>query len=156
MTEEELYKLPEWNEFVYASELDPLLDTTGELGPAKALYDHWKSLYHLISAFTESLPDNVSGEIIGSEIMINAAEVGLRMTSALGAVPYYFKMERATVMRFSCGRILEMLEVAEKECAADKEYQQIIREGIAEYRVLFRQWLATFKKGDDVDEWGMF
>lgn len=37
-----------------------------------------------------------------------------------------------------------------------EQYRLIIRNEIDTFRELFKQWVATFKKDDCEDEWGLF
>jgi hypothetical protein len=39
---------------------------------------------------------------------------------------------------------------------ADAAHKEVIEDALENFRGLFRQWVATFKKDEHEDEWGLF
>ena len=39
---------------------------------------------------------------------------------------------------------------------ADESYKKVIEQGMNEFRLLFKDWVATFQKDEFEDEWGLF
>ena len=65
-------------------------------------------------------------------------------------------MENAALIRFNCRQMWEQIAFAVLTGAAEDEHKIIIEEALSRFKELFRSWVATFKKDDCEDEWGLF
>lgn len=156
--------LPEWNDD------DDNEDNEGEgwknqeaKQAAKALYLKWRDTFSLIFAFAENLaPDPKEGEEQTHEqftkglILENAMIIGPKLRGAMSVDMYILKMQNAAIVRRNAIEIIEQVTYAVLSDFVGEEYENVIRESMDEFRLLFKEWVQTFKKDDIEDEWGLF
>jgi hypothetical protein len=158
-----LDSVPEWDD-------DNFCDIKGEewkrKSPqrlaAKALYLQWRELYGLIIAFTDNLSDHAESEIETHEQMTtrlifeNAMIIAPKLISAAGTDMYILQMENAAIIRTNVRQSMEQVGFAVLMGFAEESYKKVIQEAMDEFRLLFKNWVATFEKDDYEDEWGLF
>ena len=88
-------------------------------------------------------------------IFENLMIVAPKILSAVDTL-YVIQMENAAIIRTNCRQLMEQVSFAALSGIADEEHHQVIEEAMNEFRVLFRQWVATFQPDEFEDEWGLF
>ena len=145
--------LPEWKDRLAKEDEDE----AWKLQAAEAAYTQWREVFGLVMAFAEILPEEEE-EGLGTKSMIyqNASVVAPKIISASGDTLYQIKMENAALIRFNCRQLWEQSAFATLKGEADVAYKIPIEEALAKFKKLFRNWVATFKRDDYEDEWGLF
>lgn len=130
---------------------------------AKALYLKWRELFALIFAFAENLAnDPEEGKPETHEqstqklLYENAMIIAPKIVGAAGVDLYVLQMENAAIIRTNARQLMEQVGFAVLMGFADESYKKVIEEGMNEFRLLFKNWVATFQKDDFEDEWGLF
>lgn len=155
----ELNFLPEWDEkFLHAADEGDEWKTRPDLETDKALYNQWLEVFGLVAAFAETLSDDVEGEAAFTQKLIyeNAMIVAPKIMTAAGDTLYVIKMENAAIIRVNCRQLMEQVGFAALTGMADAEHKDVIAEAMADFRFLFKNWVATFQKDDCTDDWGLF
>lgn len=149
--------LPEWNDRLTGFDKDEAWKWREELEIAERMYNQWREVFRLVSAFAEILPDE-EDERLSTRSMIyqNAYIVAPKIMSACGDTLYQIKMENAALIRFNCRQMWEQVAFAVLEGVADREHKIVIEEAIDQFKASFRQWVATFKQDEFDDAWGLF
>ncbi|MBO9681070.1 MAG: hypothetical protein J7502_00115 [Flavisolibacter sp.] len=152
-----LNPLPEWKDRLQNIERGEAWKWKQELEIAEAMYNQWREVFGLVMAFVETLPEE-EDELLSTKSMIfqNAYIIAPKIMSACGDTLYQIKMENAALIRFNCRQMWEQIAFAALMGTADKEHKKVIEEALNKFRELFRQWVATFKKDDYEDDWGLF
>lgn len=157
--------LPEWNDDNFDDE-----DEEGEgwkkkeeRQAAKALYLKWRDTFGLIYAFADNLaPDPEEGspdtheQFTKSLIFENALIIGPKLIGAMAVDLYILKMENAAIIRTNSRQLMEQVSFAVLSEFAEEDYKNVIEDSMDEFRVLFKEWVTTFKKDDIEDDWGLF
>ena len=165
MNLDDLNFLPEWNDENYDDE-----DEEGEgwknregRGAAKALYLKWPDTFGLIYAFSDDLAtdseDGSSGtheQVVKSLIIENSLIIGAKLRGAMAVDLYILKMENAAIIRTNALQLMEQVRFAVLSNFAEEDYNNVIQDSMDEFRMLFKDWVATFRKDDIEDDWGLF
>lgn len=125
--------------------------------PARALYNQWREVFGLVTAFAETLNNGREGEEDMTRRLIyeNVMIVAPKILSAVDTL-YVLQMENAAIIRTNCRQLMEQISFAAMSGIADEEHCDVIEEAMEEFRVLFKQWVATFEPDEFEDEWGVF
>lgn len=152
-----LNPLPEWDDGFKNIDKGEAWKWREELQIAEALYQQWREVFVLVSAFAEALPEE-EDEVLSTKSMIyqNAYIVAPKIMSACGDTLYQIKMENAALIRFNCRQMWEQIAFAVLMGNADSEHKNVIEEALNRFKELFRNWVATFKPDEYEDEWGLF
>lgn len=152
-----LNPLPEWEDGFKNIDKDETWKWSEELQIAEALYNQWREVFGFVSAFAEALPEE-EDETLSARSMIyqNAFVIAPKILSACGDTMYQIKMENAALIRFNCRQMWEQIAFAVLMGNADSEHKKVIEEALNRFKELFRSWVATFKRDDYEDEWGLF
>jgi len=156
--------LPEWDDSKFS------FDDEGEewktapaKNAAKALYLKWREVFGLVFAFAENLSDDpdekddeTHGQITKELIYQNAMIVAPKLLSVVGCSLYVLQMENAAIIRNNCKELMDQVGFAVLIGNADEGHKQVIADAMNEFKELFKNWVATFKKDDFEDEWGLF
>ena len=151
-----LNPLPEWKDRLTNEDEGEAWKWREELELAEATYNQWREVFGLVLAFAETLPEE--NEILGTRRMIyqNAYIVAPKILSACDDTLYQIKMENAALIRFNCRQLWEQIALATLTGEADLEYKKPIEDALDEFKILFRNWVATFRQDNYEDEWGLF
>lgn len=162
---DDLNFLPEWDDEDYDDE-----DNEGEewkkkegKQAAKALYLKWRDTFSLIYAFADNLAPDPKGdehdthEQFTKQLIIeNAMIIGPKLRGAMAVDLYILKMENAAIVRTNALKMMEQVRYAVLFQSAEEDYKNVIGESIDEFRLLFKEWVMTFKKDEIEDDWGLF
>jgi hypothetical protein len=152
--------LPDWKERYNDAEE---ADNTATREAGRALYEQWREVYRLVMTFAAVLAEDPEGNTPATEeqwtkrlIHENAMIVAPKIISASHCSLYILQMENAALIRFNCRQLMEQVSYAALTGQADEAYVEVIEEAIEGFRLLFRQWIATFREDEYEDEWGLF
>lgn len=124
------------------------------------LYKKSEQIFKLTHALIEIIPqDNEFLQETCSKFMIEDAMMIAAKISGAEAVDLYdIKMENAAIIR-KCARELYVRagSLRFEEDIKDKEYIELLRNEIEEFRLLFIDWVASFDQWNYIiDRWGLF
>lgn len=162
---DDLNFLPQWDDEDFNDE-----DNEGEewkkkeeKQAAKALYLKWRDTFSLIYAFAENLaPDpgendeHTHEQFTKNMILENALMIGSKLRGAMAVDLYILKMENAAIVRTNALQLMVQVNYAVLSDFAEEDYKNVIQESMDEFRLLFKEWVMTFKKDDIEDDWGLF
>lgn len=152
-----LYTLPEWKEAHFSTEdEDEAWKYAADLEAAKALYNKWREVFYLVMVFTDNLPEENEPHSIRNMIFENAMMVSPKLISAAGDMLYIVKMENASIIRTNCKQLMDQVIFSGLTEKAERHHEQVIRDSMEEFKNLFKDWVATFKKDDCEDDWGLY
>jgi len=152
-----LNPLPKWEDRFRTMDEGEEWKWKEELQIAEKMYNQWREVFGLVTAFTETLPEE-EDERLSTKALIfeNAYIVAPKIMSACGDTLYQIKMENAALIRFNCRQMWEQVAFAVLMGTADQEHKRLIEEALDRFKILFRLWVATFKEDEYEDEWGLF
>jgi hypothetical protein len=148
--------LPEWDRHLKNIDKGDEWKWKDELEIAERLYNQWREVFQLVTAFAENLPDEDERLSTKGFIYENAYIVAPKIISGSGDTLYQIKMENAALIRFNCRQMWEQISFAVLSGIADEEHKIVIEESLNKFKDLFRQWVVTFKEDEYEDEWGLF
>ena len=156
-----MHSLPEWDDHRmlkrrYEGEewkMAPQLES------AKNLYNKWREIFLLVESYCEMLQDSKeydhaekNRELIWQNLFIVAPKI----IGAAGVDQYVLKMENASIIRNNCRELMEQVNFTAMVGAGEEEYAAAIEREMDIFRDLFKTWVATFRKDEYEDEWGLF
>lgn len=158
-----LTPLPEWDdERFHDAEGDEWKNKSAQRLAAKHLYEQWRQVYLLVTAFTDNLV-NADDESSATHdhmtkhlIYENAMIIGPKLIGAAGTDLYILQMENASIIRTNAIQLMEQVGFAVLMGSVEEKYKEVIKEAMNEFRELFKNWVATFEKDEIEDEWGLF
>jgi hypothetical protein len=65
-------------------------------------------------------------------------------------------MENAALIRFNCRQMREQIGFAVLTNKAEMEHEEVNEEALNKFKELFRARVATFKRDEYEDDWGLF
>ncbi|MBX3241140.1 MAG: hypothetical protein KIT80_16655 [Chitinophagaceae bacterium] len=157
----DMHSLPEWDEHRMLSRRYEGEDwkVKEQLNAAKKLYNKWREIFVLVESYCETLQDSSeydqaqkNKELIWQNLFIVAPKI----ISAAGNDLYVLKMENASIVRNNCRELLEQIRFTAMVGANEENYAEAIENEMAVFRELFKQWVATFRRDEYEDEWGLF
>lgn len=158
-----LSQLPEWDDekFDNNNEDGEAWKNTELRNAAKALYNKWREvmagLYGLLAHAEKN--DDFSAEkfeeqknmLIGDALQI---AVKVRTSDSIGM--YVLLMENASIVRKNAISIQTQISALRLMGAIDEDYSDAVKADIEQFRLLFIDWIQTFKKDEFEDEWEFF
>lgn len=122
------------------------------------IYKKGKEIYEVVHQICELIPDKdeMLSHVKGI-MMEDAMLLTVKVAGATGGKLYDIKMECAAIIRKAARELMIQNHSLEMFGFEHVEYFQIVRDLIAEYRLLFIDWVAGFDKWDYIiDRWGLF
>ena len=161
-----LNDLPEWDD----DELKKLNDEEGEewkpnptREACKILYEQWQQVMTMLKGTFElcdiSKSDSFSKEYSEDHkaiILSDGYEIAVKIHSSEAGELYVLRMENAAIIRKNAQFISSSILLLIEEEIIDEQYGMAIRNEIDKFRILFKNWVATFTKDEFEDEWGLF
>jgi uncharacterized protein YecA (UPF0149 family) len=112
-----------------------------------------------VESYCETLQDSKeydhaekNKELIWQNLFIVAPKI----IGAAGIDEYVLKMENASIIRNNCRELMEQVNFTAMVGAGEEEYAAAIEREMDIFRELFKTWVATFRKDEYEDEWGLF
>lgn len=160
---DDLNYLPQWEDEDFNDEEGEAWKKNEARLAAKALYLKWREVFGLIIAFAENLcsdseeiKEETHEQLTKGLIYENAMIIAPKLKGAMGAGLYILQMENAAIVRTNARQLMEQVSFAVLMGFADESYKNVIEEAMNEFRLRFKDWVATFQKDEFEDEWGLF
>jgi hypothetical protein len=128
---------------------------------AGKLYNQWKNVLVLLLGLYDSIKssDNEDGGFFESqkEIIIGDAYlVGAKIRGAEAADMYILRMENASIIRTAAQMVYTNMSSLKFQGLAEESHTDAVRKEIEIFREYFKEWVASFRKDEFEDEWGLF
>ncbi len=167
MKTDNLNELPPWDDDDFNDD-----DEDGEgwkpnptRNACKAMYQQWNTVTTVLKAAFDSLQDPKTADDELSQEMLedhmgsmlgDAFEVAVKIRSSEAGGLYIIRMENAAIIRKNAQYIKISTNHFLIDERMDPVHIDIIRDEIDKFKDLFKIWVASFKKDDCEDEWGLF
>ena len=155
--------LPDWDDEKFPEEEGEAWKTNEIRAAGKVLYLKWREVFGLVLAFIENLADGPEENKSETHeqstqrlIYENAMIIAPKIRSASIVDLYILQMENAAIIRTNAKQLMEQLGFAVLMGCGEESYKEVIADAMNEFRLLFKDWVATFKKDEFEDEWGLF
>ncbi|OFY86899.1 MAG: hypothetical protein A3F72_00640 [Bacteroidetes bacterium RIFCSPLOWO2_12_FULL_35_15] len=122
------------------------------------LYLKALEIYNIVKVIVETLSEE-DREIYGSTLLESAIILTPKIAGAMGSESWLLSMQNASVIRYHSEYLHTATSGLRIFTNTQKEYVQLLRTEMEEFRELFKDWVKTFNKLDReeyVDEWGLF
>lgn len=122
------------------------------------IYKKSEEIYQTVKTICELIPEeNEYLQSVKEHLMENTMVIQAKLAGAFAMDLWDLKMENAAIIR-KCARELMVSYHSLKMFGFEEaNYYLMVRQQIEEFRLLFREWVATFDpKKFIVDEWGLF
>ena len=122
------------------------------------IYKKAEEIYQALKTITDLFPEDndylqhIKSNLVGDSMIILA-----KISGAEAVKLYDIKMENAAIIRKAARDIMVGGNTLEMFDFEDAKYYRIIRNLIAEFRIIFAEWVSNFNpKHFIVDDWGLF
>lgn len=115
-------------------------------------------IYNTVNALVESLSDD-DKEFYQSILLESSMILAPKIAGAFGSESWLICMQNASIIRYHAEYLHNSTSGLRLFTKAQKEYVQLFRTDMEEFRELFKEWVKTFDKLEHeeyVDEWGLF
>lgn len=162
---DDLNELPDWEEDPSDEEDNEgeqwKLNITREL--CKEMYEQWNKVMTVLKASFDSLHQPGADSFYTQDrldyhvdmVLSMAYEVAVKIRSSEVGL-YVIRMENATIIRKNAEYIKIHPNTFVSEGLMEVEHKIMIQNEIDAFREIFKKWVATFKKDEFEDEWGLF
>jgi hypothetical protein len=110
------------------------------------------------TALVESLSEK-DKEFYASILIESAYMLAPKVAGAMGCESWVLCMQNASIIRYHAEYLLTSTSGLRIFTKAEKDYVQILRTEVEEFRELFKEWVKEFNNLEDEDyedEWGLF
>ncbi len=117
-----------------------------------------KDVLNTVRALIESLSEE-DREFYESTLIESAMMLAPKIAGAMGSESWLLSMQNAAIVRYHAQYLLTSTSGLKIFTGAQKEYVQVLRTEMEEFRELFKEWVNSFDKlenEDYTDEWGLF
>lgn len=115
-----------------------------------------KDIFGLTRALVGSL-DEARKELYGNIMLEDALVMSTKFGGAESISDYVLKMEKAVIMKVHAKSLIAMTYQLGMEGTHAEEHLELLREAIAQYRLLFIEWHEGFDQKEKSDDgWGIF
>jgi hypothetical protein len=125
---------------------------------AMPIFKKGKEILDVVYKICELIPEEnrILQELKG-QMIVDAAQLSVKVAGAEGGDLYDIRMECAAVIRKAARDLMVQKHALEMFDFNEAEYFQLVRDLIEEYRLLFIDWVASFDSGNYIiDRWGLF
>lgn len=120
------------------------------------VYRKSQELFELAMAIADGLKESDMSDHLAGEIFGQAALIQAKIAGAEGGGLYTIRMQNAVVIKLAAHDLRNAVSFAEMVKINEKDYVQLIRDKIEEFRVVFNDWVRGFDKSYDIpDNWAI-
>jgi hypothetical protein len=115
-------------------------------------------IYKTVEALIHSLPEDEQ-DMYASTLAESSMMLAPKIAGAIGSESWLLCMQNAAIIRYHAEYLHTSTSGLKMYTSAQKDYVQILRSEMEEFRELFASWVKTFAKLDKeeyTDEWGLF
>lgn len=125
---------------------------------ALPIYQKALEILDLTEQIVDTFNDEDHAKIHRQIMLEDATIIPAKIAGAEAMDDYILKMENATVIKIHARSLLTQTSSAKYLDLQDERYLKLLRDEIEAFRLLFKEWIATFGKGTikEGDGWGLF
>jgi hypothetical protein len=125
---------------------------------ALPIYKKALEILDLTSQIVETFKEDEFAKMHRQHMMEDAMIIPAKIAGAEAMDDYILKMENATIIKIHARSLLTQTSSAKYLEIQDPRYLQLLRDEIESFRLLFKEWTATFETGTtkEGDGWGLF
>ena len=115
-------------------------------------------IFDTVTALIESLSEE-DREFYESTLTESAMMLSPKIAGAMSSESWLLSMQNAAIIRYHAEYLHTSTSGLKMFTKAQKEYVQLLRDDMEEFRELFKEWVKSFKNlenEDYTDEWGLF
>lgn len=115
-------------------------------------------IFDTVTALSESLSEE-DREFYESTLIESAMMLSPKIAGAMASESWLLSMQNAAIIRYHAEYLHTSTSGLKMFTKAPKEYVQVLRDDMEEFRELFKEWVKSFKNlenEDYRDEWGLF
>lgn len=141
-----------WNDWEPGDEAHDDLDKHRKL----PVYLKAMELVDLTRAIADSMDEEKDRFHLGEQMLENAYIIPAKISGAEGGDLYSIRMDNAVLIKLAARELQAQTSLARAENICDPKYLQLLRDEIANFRILFIEWVRSFDKSNDIDdEWNI-
>lgn len=120
------------------------------------VYKKSQELFELAMAIADGLKESDMSDHLAGEIFSQAALIQAKIAGAEGGGLYTIRMQNAVVIKLAAHDLRNAVSFAEMVKINEKDYVQLMRDKIEEFRLVFNDWVRGFDKSYDIpDNWAI-
>lgn len=120
------------------------------------VYQKSQELFELAKAIADGLKESDMSEHLAGEIFGQVALIQAKIAGAEGGGLYTIRMQNAVVIKLAAHDLRNAVSFAEIVKINEKDYVQLVRDKIDEFRIVFNEWIRSFDKSYDIpDDWAI-
>jgi hypothetical protein len=125
---------------------------------ALPIYKKAMEILDLTEQIVDTFNDEDHAKMHKQGMLENAMIIPAKIAGAEAMDDYILKMENATIIKIHARSLLTQTSSAKYLHLQDERYLQLLRDEIETFRLLFKEWVATFENGTtkEGDGWGLF
>lgn len=125
---------------------------------ALPIYKKALEILDLTQQIVETFKEDQFATMHRQHMMEDAMIIPAKIAGAEAMDDYVLKMENATIIKIHARSLLAQTSSAKYLQIQDPRYLQLLRDEIEAFRLLFKQWTASFETGTtkEGDGWGLF
>jgi hypothetical protein len=125
-----------------------------------SIYIKAEQIFQLTQGLVQIVPteNEYLQETVVKFMLENAMTIPVKIAGAEGGDLYDLRMENATLIRKAARELyVQVGSLRFEEGIRDKDYIELLRNTIEEFRLMFIDWVAGFDKWNYIkDSWGLF
>jgi hypothetical protein len=115
-----------------------------------------QEIFDLAEAIADGLKESEMREHLKGEIFLQSALIQAKIAGAEGGGLYTIRMQNAVLIKLAVMDLMNAVGFAEMVKINEKDYVQLMREKIEEFRLVFVDWIRSFDKSYDIpDNWAI-
>jgi hypothetical protein len=120
------------------------------------VYQKAQELFDLVEVIADALKENSRKEHLAAEMFGNAAIVQAKIAGAEGGGLYSLRMQNAVVIKIAVQDMFNAVAFASMMKINEKDYTDLMRVKVDEFRLVFNDWIRGFDKTYDIpDNWAI-
>lgn len=111
----------------------------------------------ITKALVVSFPEDRDPYHLKEQMIANALILSAKIAGAEGAGIYRIRMENAVLIKIAACELQAQSSLCKAESMSQRDYIELLRTAIEEFRLLFVEWVDSFDSLNNVaDGWGLF
>jgi hypothetical protein len=115
-----------------------------------------EEIYELSRVIVDVIGEGIDDDFYAREILGNSTLILGKIANAEGGNLYSLRMYNAVRIRLAIQEMMNAIISTEIFGINEKDYVQLMRDKVEEFRVAFVEWIRAFDKTHDIpDDWGI-
>ncbi len=120
------------------------------------VYQKAQELFDLVEVIGEALKEDEMKESLAAQMFTNAAMIQAKIAGAEGGGLYSLRMQNAVLIKLAVQDMFNAVSFASIVEINEKDYVDLMREKVEEFRLIFNEWIRGFDKTYDIpDNWAI-